>query len=195
MFNLLMKKIFIIITFIIFGFQNSSAQDLDRESIIKRLNEGYFCTGIFFEGTFSEELTNNIKTTHFYNMYHSKAIAYIGTPAQKVIKKLKKNKQKITKKEQKEFEQSEIRGKNVTKEFLKKDKFNLGDMNMVPIFIEGGNNKTGLIAKKGTEPEEMTECKQKFLMDEDDLLTTGVMSTKISKDKIKAITEKYLFGF
>ena len=45
------------------------------------------------------------------------------------------------------------------------------------------------------EQKEMIACKQKYGMDEDDLLTTGVMSTKVSKKKIKAIAEKYLFGF
>jgi hypothetical protein len=53
----------------------------------------------------------------------------------------------------------------------------------------------GVIAKSNTEPIEMTECKNKYSMDENDLLTFGITSTKVSKDKIKAITEKYLFGF
>ena len=61
--------------------------------------------------------------------------------------------------------------------------------------MEGGNNKIGVIAKSNTEPIEMTDCKNKYAMDENDLLTFGITSTKVSKDKIKAITEKYLFGF
>ena len=66
---------------------------------------------------------------------------------------------------------------------------------MAPLFEEGGNNKNGLIAKKNTQPQEMTDCKKKFLMDEDELLTFGMMGTKVKKAYIKQIAEKYRNGF
>ena len=85
--------------------------------------------------------------------------------------------------------------KKITFNYLEEDRFNKGNSNMAPLFEEGGNNKNGLIAKKNTQPQEMTDCKKKFLMDEDELLTFGMMGTKVKKAYIKQIAEKYRNGF
>lgn len=172
-----------------------NAEELEKNSIVKRLQEGQVCMGMFFEGQFSDIISNQIKTTHFYNMYHSKAIDIIRKPMDLVLKELKKDKQKISKKELKEIMSFSEKGKKIVYEYLSKDKFNLGEANMVPLFEEGGSNKTGLIAKANTEPIEMTDCKKKFLMDEDNLLTFGIMGTKVKKEYIKEIANKYLYGF
>ena len=190
-----MYKFLITIFLFIFLSQNSHGETLDRDAIKERLKQGYICAGIFGEAQFSDLLTTEIITTHFYGMYHSKASDIIIKPMFIVFKKLKKNKMKLSKEEHKELESYLADGGKITKNYLSEDRFNLGKNNMVPVFVKGGNNKTGLIPKKDTEPKEMIACKQKYGMDEDDLLTTGVMSTKVSKKKIKAIAEKYLFGF
>ena len=36
---------------------------------------------------------------------------------------------------------------------------------------------------------------KKFLMDENNLLTFGIMGTKVKKEYIKEIANKYLYGF
>ena len=185
-----MYKFLLTIFLFIFITQNSYSNSLDREAVKERLKDGYLCWGMFFESQFSKLLSNEIKTTNAYGMYHNKAMDIIMKPAHKAIKHLKKNKLKLTKKELKELEKSSEIGKKIIHDYLKST-----SQNMVPIFIQGGNNKMGIIAKNNTEPTEMTNCKNKYSMDENDLLTFGITSTKVSKDKIKSITEKYLFGF
>ena len=190
-----MKKIIISIFLLTLICTTSNAKDLDRDAIIKRLEEGQVCLGMFFEAHFSELLANNIINTHYYGMYHSKAMDIIRKPMDVVMKELKKSKQKIKKDEWKKITSFAKEGKKIVYDYLKEDKFNKGESNMVPLFEEGGNNKTGFIAKENTEPREMTDCKKKFLMDEDELLTFGIMSTKVKKAYIKQIAEKYRNGF
>ena len=128
-------------------------------------------------------------------MYNDKAVNMILIPMEVVKKELKKNKQKITNDEWEKIMSFAGQKSKIVYDYLKEDKFNKGELNMVPLFEEGGNNKTGLITKKNTEPQEMTDCKKKFLMDEDELLTFGIMSTKVKKEYIKQIAEKYRNGF
>ena len=68
-----MYKFLITIFLFIFLSQNSNGETLDRDAIKERLKQGYICAGIFGEAQFSDLLTTEIITTHFYGMYHSKA--------------------------------------------------------------------------------------------------------------------------
>lgn len=191
-----MKKIIISIFLLTLTCTTSNANDLDRDAIIKRFEEAFFCYGMFSQARWSDLISNSIKNTHFYGMYHDKAMNMIEKPMRVVLKELKKNKQEITNEELDNIRNNFApKGSNIVFNYLKEDRFNKGKSNKVPIFEEGGNNKTGLIAKENTEPQEMTDCKKKFLMDEDELLTFGIMSTKVKKTYIKQIAKKYRNGF
>ena len=86
-----MYKLFITTFLFIFISQNSYSNSLDREAVKERLKEGYICWGMFFESQFSKLLSNEIKTTNAYGMYHNKAMDIIMKPAHKAIKHLKKH--------------------------------------------------------------------------------------------------------
>ena len=161
----------------------------DKKNILDRINYGSYCIGMFNEATWGDDISNEAKTAVFYTQYHGKASAYILNSWH--IKKLKKK--GLIPKDTPVFNNDYfLKGAKVVKDYL-----NSNPQDFVPKFtvIKEGVASNELMPTRGTEPEEMIECKKKYLIEEDDLMKTGVFSLKLDKKLRKKILEFYIVGF
>ena len=183
----MIMKPFLMIVFIgLFFNVNAYA---DQKDILDRINYGSYCIGIFSEAVWGEDISYEAKTAVFYTQYHEKASAYILSSWH--IKQLKKK--RLIPKDTSVFNSNYfLKGKKVIIDYL-----NSNPQDYVPEFtvIKEGVASNELIPTKGTEPKEMTECKKKYLLEEEDLMKTGVFSLKLNKKHRKKILEFYITGF
>ena len=181
-----MKKL---LGIVVLGLLLSGNAYADQKDILNRINYGSYCIGMFNEATWGEDISYEAKTAVFYTQYHGKASAYILNSW--YIKKLKKK--GLIPKDTPEFNNTYfLKGAKVVNDYL-----NSNPQDFVPKFtvIKEGITSNELMPTKGTEPKEMTECKKKYLLEEEDLMKTGVFSLKLNKKHRKKILEFYIKGF